>query len=154
MPSPSILQRSRSTPADIVLLNNLESLFLKAIQNNVSIIARTPLAFGFLSGQVEIDKLKEGDHRLKWPKEQLELWGKSARLFSTIAKKNNMTSSELAIKFCVSFDAVASVIPGMLTSDEAIQNSKISNFVLSEDDIEEIINLSKSNNLYRIQITK
>jgi aryl-alcohol dehydrogenase-like predicted oxidoreductase len=121
-------------------------LFLNALQNNVSIIARTPLAFGFLSGQVVIDKLKEGDHRLKWPREQLELWGKSARLFAKIAEKNNMTSSELAIKFCVSFDAVASVIPGMLTAEEAIQNSNISNFVLIEEDVEEIINLSKANN--------
>ena len=121
-------------------------LFLKALQKNVSIIARTPLAFGFLSGQVEIDKLKEGDHRLKWPKEQLALWGNSTRLFAEIAEKNNMTSSELAIKFCVSFDAVTSVIPGMLTTEEVIQNSNTSKYILAENDIEEIINISKANN--------
>jgi hypothetical protein len=105
-------------------------LFEQSQEKNVELISRTPLAFGFLSGSFQSNNLQfsPGDHRLKWSKEQLLLWAQAGTFFSEMARKYNMSPTILAIKFCLSFSNVSSVIPGMLNSDEVNENASSSDF--------------------------
>tara|TARA_B100000579_G_scaffold384012_1_gene354180 strand:- start:558 stop:1538 length:981 start_codon:yes stop_codon:yes gene_type:complete len=91
-------------------------------------IARTPLCFGFLTGKVKIeDCLSEDDHRRNWPVEQLRKWNESVSLFSDIALELNLSTTQLALLYCTSYDFVSSTIPGILETSHAIENSSIIN---------------------------
>jgi aryl-alcohol dehydrogenase-like predicted oxidoreductase len=100
-------------------------LFDAAKAAGAGIIARTPLAFGFLTGAVAADAVfPEGDHRRSWPKERLALWAQAARDFvGDIAARENQTLAQIALRFCVSRAEIATTIPGMLTPDEADANA-------------------------------
>ena len=104
------------------------NLFEICRNNKMGIIARTPLAFGYLTGKYNSEtKLSKGDHRIKWSKKQINQWA------TTIpnAKKNNIihgkqSDAQLAIRFCLSEDNISTVIPGMLTEKEVEENTKSS----------------------------
>lgn len=117
---------------------NLNMLDTRAIQNGlldychmngVGVIARTPLCFGFLSGTIsESSKFPVGDHRLGWPKEQLKSWSDGARKMLSLAGSDGrdvQKNVELAVRFCFSHAGVSSVIPGILTPNEAKMNAGI-----------------------------
>jgi aryl-alcohol dehydrogenase-like predicted oxidoreductase len=88
------------------------------------VIARTPLCFGLLTGRYSVTDLSDSnDHRARWPREQLERWISAARLFGdVICSGGEQTASQKALRFCMSFSEVASVIPGMLTPDQVGEN--------------------------------
>jgi aryl-alcohol dehydrogenase-like predicted oxidoreductase len=88
------------------------------------VIARTPLCFGLLTGCYSAaDFSDSNDHRARWPSEQLERWITAARLFGdVIFSGGEQTTSQKALRFCLSFSEVASVIPGMLTTDQVHEN--------------------------------
>ena len=126
-------------------------LLKKAIESNISIISRTPLAFGFLTGKY-MNKpvmLPTGDHRLRWPTHQLRIWADAPSLFERILEKNQRSMLELALKFCSSFHAVASTIPGMLSPHEV--NSNIITYrspALNQAELEEIFLIYKNNSFF------
>lgn len=101
-------------------------LFARARDKHVGIIARTPLAFGFLTG-----RLKHGvtfapdDHRSRWSPERIEGWIEAAdAMFATFGWADNGGARiAAALRFCLGFDAVTTVIPGMLTPEEVVTNS-------------------------------
>ncbi len=99
-----------------------------AQRRGVGIIARTPLNFGFLAGTVTATtEFPPGDHRRAWPRAQLERWTAAAMaMHQAAAAPPGQTPSQVALRFCLSFGAVASVIPGILTPDEAIENGAAS----------------------------
>jgi len=117
-------------------------LIARAGNANISIIARTPLAFGFLSGNY-IEKeivFKEGDHRSRLSKEQVRVWAEAPKYFAKINEGKYRTLSQLAIKFCTSFPSIATTIPGIMNRDEAIENSAVSELEsLTKEEIGEII---------------
>jgi len=101
-------------------------LFKKASENSVGIVGRTPLCFGFLTGDYD-DKteFRKGDHRLTWKKEQIKSWVNGYKSFrDSIELSDNMTDAQFAIGFCLSFPEVTSVIPGMLTPEHVVENAK------------------------------
>jgi aryl-alcohol dehydrogenase-like predicted oxidoreductase len=94
------------------------------------VIARTPLCFGFLTGRYSVDDVSDpNDHRARWPREQLERWVYAAPLFGAVIKSGNEQSpGQKALRFCLSFPEVSSVIPGMLTPDQVAENCAASDF--------------------------
>jgi aryl-alcohol dehydrogenase-like predicted oxidoreductase len=106
----------------------VSGLLEMAAARGVGIIARTPLCFGFLSGAVTRDTVfPEGDHRRRWPRPQLERWIDGARaMHEAAAAPSDQTQSQVALRFCLSFPAVAVVIPGILTPEEAEENGAAS----------------------------
>ncbi|MFA6354718.1 MAG: aldo/keto reductase [Candidatus Paceibacterota bacterium] len=100
-------------------------LFELAKDMSVGIIARTPLNFGFLSGKLNNTTFGPGDHRSAWPKSQLIKWAEAPRLFSFLSK-GKLTPVQVALNFCLSFEAVSVVIPGMLTEAEVEENVIVS----------------------------
>lgn len=120
-----------------------------AEKENVGLIARTPLCFGFLSGKISNLKFDSRDHRSTWSKEQLELWAEAPELFSSINKEKNRTAVQLALKFCLGFGGVSTVIPGILKESEVDENVAASDLdALSEDELLKIIEIYKSHSFF------
>jgi aryl-alcohol dehydrogenase-like predicted oxidoreductase len=103
-------------------------LLALATRRGIGVIARTPLCFGFLSGAVGPEtRFPPGDHRRTWPRAQLERWSKGARAMQDAAgAAEGQSWSQVALRFCLSFPEVASVIPGMLGPEEVVENARAS----------------------------
>jgi len=100
-------------------------LFDEVLNRGAGFIARTPLCFGFLSGTIDRQtRFPPGDHRLGWPRAQLDNWIDGAReLLQAAGSSPGAEGARSALRFCLSFDAVSTVIPGILRPEEAEQNA-------------------------------
>jgi aryl-alcohol dehydrogenase-like predicted oxidoreductase len=100
----------------------------EAARRGAGFIARTPLCFGFLSGTIGRDAaFPPGDHRLGWPRAQLDNWiDGAADLLAAVKAEPGRQGTEAALRFCLSFAPVSAVIPGILTSAEAEANARAS----------------------------
>ncbi len=106
-----------------------------ARDRGIGVIARTPLGFGFLSGAITDFSFSPDDHRSSWPESQLRRWASAPRMFGFLNEGRGWTPTQIALKFCLSFPAVSSVIPGILRPEEARENASTSNlpqFTLEE----------------------
>ncbi len=103
-------------------------LLTEAMARGAGFIARTPLCFGFLTGTIRRDTVfPEGDHRRGWSREQLDNWIDGARdLLDAVGAKPGAEGADAALRFCLSFAAVSSVIPGILAPTEADANAAAS----------------------------
>src|SRR5262245_3921176 len=97
-------------------------------QAQAGFIARTPLCFGFLSGTFGPDsRFPPGDHRGRWPRAQLLNWiDGAADLLAALSAQPGEAAVHAALRFCLSFPAVSSTIPGILRPEEADQNAAAS----------------------------
>lgn len=104
------------------------SLLDAAARTSTGFIARTPLCFGFLSGGVGRDtRFPPGDHRSRWPRAQVDNWiDGAADLLAAVGASPGPAAVQAAIRFCLSFPAVSSTIPGILTPHEADEDSAAS----------------------------
>jgi aryl-alcohol dehydrogenase-like predicted oxidoreductase len=96
-------------------------LLAEVAQRGAAFIARTPLCFGFLSGMIDRTTVfGPGDHRGAWSRTQLDKWIDGAReLLIAVAASPGKQGVQSALRFCLSFPAVSSVIPGVLRVSEA-----------------------------------
>lgn len=111
-----------------------------AAKSGSAIVSRTPLCFGFLSERLnDTFNFGSSDHRSRWPRSQIQLWQDGCRLFADKLTKNNKQSiSQIALRYCLSHKGVSSVIPGILTSQEAMENADASNLgPLTDHDLTE-----------------
>ena len=114
-----------------------------AYQKKVSLIARTPLAFGYLAGNVNI---KKKDHRRKWSKKQTNLWSKSRFKFTKLTSKKNIKPASLALLFATFHPAIKTVIPGMMKIKHVKENLKFLTLKkLTKKEITKLIIIYKSN---------
>ena len=89
--------------------------------NNIGVIARTPLCFGYLAGELRgTEKFKGRDHRTNWPEAQLRRWARAPGLFDYLMKDKR--PAQFALQFCLSQKAVTTTIPGMLTKAQVQEN--------------------------------
>ena len=103
-------------------------LFDEVAQAEAGFIARTPLCFGFLSGTIAPDsRFPPCDHRGRWPRTQLlNLIDGAADLLAVLSAQPGEAAVHAALRFCLSFPAVSSSIPGILRPEEADQNAAAS----------------------------
>ncbi|WP_413204346.1 aldo/keto reductase [Rhodospirillum sp. A1_3_36] len=90
-----------------------------------SLIARTPLCFGFLAGSLDTSSLfPEGDHRAKWSEEIKAKWIAEGRAMVDAARIDaGGTQAQIALRFCLWHKAMCSAIPGMLSPSEVDENA-------------------------------
>ncbi len=127
-------------------------LIEKARNQGVGIIARTPLNFGFLTDNGKTMDLNFGpqDHRSVWPMKQRESWQKAARLLSEVDPEHPLAM--LALRYCLSADGVSTVIPGLLTVSDVLENTVVSNLPpLSQGTVEQIRKIYKDNNEFFVK---
>jgi aryl-alcohol dehydrogenase-like predicted oxidoreductase len=103
-------------------------LLAEAERRGAGFIGRTPLCFGFLSGTIGRDTaFPPGDHRLGWSQAQLDNWIDGASdLLQAVEATPGTAGAQAALRFCLAFPAVSTIIPGILTPDEADQNAAAS----------------------------
>jgi aryl-alcohol dehydrogenase-like predicted oxidoreductase len=129
----------RNTPADTiqVVYNMLErepeaELLPLAKAQGIGIIARVPLASGFLSGKFTPNtQFAPNDHRSRtYPPEKIrQMVGQVAKLdFLTDGKSK--TLAQAALQYCLAHPAVSVVIPGAKTPEQARANASASDGVL------------------------
>ena len=118
-------------------------------QRGAGIIVRTPLCFGFLTGGYSATQQYDAsDHRSRWNIEQRKVWASAYELFSGVKGRAD-TPAQFALRFCLSFDAVSSVIPGMLTRAHVEENAAASNGpALGTPEIGRIANIYHSHRFF------
>jgi aryl-alcohol dehydrogenase-like predicted oxidoreductase len=122
-----------------------------AAEHAVGIIARTPLCFGFLSGRVDADTVfAAADHRSAWSRSQIARWDAGGRMMrDAVPPPPGQTPSQMALRFCLSFPAVATVIPGILTPAEAEENAAAGVAgALPEDDVQRILQINRHESFF------
>lgn len=99
-------------------------LFALCAKEDVGVIVRTPLCFGFLTGQYSAsDGFDTFDHRRAWSPEQIQRWTEGYGIFSgVLIDCKNQTPAQLALRFCLSYPCVSTVIPGMLSRKHVEEN--------------------------------
>jgi len=126
-------------------------LFALCAERNVGVIVRTPLCFGFLAGKVDAATVFDpADHRNRWSAEQRQRWADAVRLFfAGLGDRERQTPAQLALRFCLSFPAVSSVIPGMLTTAEVEENTRASDIgPLAPDDLDRFAGIYRSGEFF------
>lgn len=103
-------------------------LFDLCLERGIGVIGRTPLCFGFLTGHYSSrDKFDATDHRNRWKPAQRDKWAGAYPLFlSALRDPGQQTPAHIALRFCLSFPAISSVIPGMLTTAHVDDNTRAS----------------------------
>ena len=120
---------------------------------SIKIIARTPLAFGFLTGKLTSskDQFTKNDHRYKWPQEQLDLWASAHLEFKNINLELDLSPLALAHQFIKFYHPTVSVIIcGMHSFKEVDENIDCyyNKTVLSEKTIEKIQEIYNSKKFF------
>ncbi len=129
----------RNTPADTiqVVYNMLErepeaELLPLAQARGIGIIARVPLASGFLAGKFTPDTaFAPNDHRSRtYPPEKIrQIVGQVAKL-DFLTEGKSKTLAQAALQYCLAHPAVSAVIPGAKTPEQARANAAASDGVL------------------------
>lgn len=112
-----------------------------AEKNDIGIIARVPLASGFLTGKYTVNAaFPPEDHRShRMTPELLKTTIEKVDKLSFLTKDKNKTLAQAAIQFVLSSHEISVVIPGAKNPSQVKENALASDGkLLSEDEIEKI----------------
>jgi aryl-alcohol dehydrogenase-like predicted oxidoreductase len=129
----------RNTPADTiqVVYNMLErepesELLPLAQERGLGIIARVPLASGFLTGKFTADtRFLPGDRRSRtYPLEKIRENVAQVAKLGFLTQGKTKTLAQAALQYCLAHPAVSAVIPGAKTPEQARANTAASDGIL------------------------
>jgi aryl-alcohol dehydrogenase-like predicted oxidoreductase len=129
----------------------LDGLLPEVARRQAGFIGRTPLCFGFLSGAIAKDMtFPPGDHRLGWSRAQLDNWiDGAADLLVAVGAAPGREGAQSALRFCLAFAGISSVIPGILTSAEAEENARASEAgALPEAVVEAVLEINRTRQFF------
>ena len=90
---------------------------------NVGVIAREPLANGFLAGRYKAESVwEQGDIRTRMPRPHVAQMSALGQRVRELAEKSGMTGAQLALKFVLDRGDIASAIVGMKTVRQVEEN--------------------------------
>lgn len=130
-PDEALALVARFAPAAVQVNFNLgdlralrNGLFDACRKRRIQVIARTPLAAGFLTGALNAERaFDEGDQRARFDAASRARWTAAVeRLRPVFADAPEATPAQNALRFCLSFDAVSHVIPGMTDVAQVREN--------------------------------
>jgi aryl-alcohol dehydrogenase-like predicted oxidoreductase len=128
-----------------------EGLLDEVARQGAAFIARTPLCFGFLTGTIDRSTVfADGDHRAAWSRAQLDNWIDGASdLISAVSAVPGREAVLSALRFCLSFACVSSVIPGVLHPAEAETNAEASERgALPTDAVEKVLAINRQRDFF------
>lgn len=100
-----------------------DELFPRASKKGCAIIAREPLANGFLVGKFGPDaEFETGDIRHSWPREYIRARVYAAKKLDSLLNSDMAQLAVLALKYVLMNQYVSVVIPGMKTAQQALEN--------------------------------
>jgi aryl-alcohol dehydrogenase-like predicted oxidoreductase len=117
-------------------------------KEKIGVIVRTPLCYGFLTGEYTAASLfGPQDQRRKWSRPQIERWANAYKLFiAGLTHQEPSTNVQFALRFCLSCPGVSTVIPGMLTEGQVEENIASSHLgALRAVDFRRVVNTYRKN---------
>lgn len=112
------------------------------IENNVAILAYSPMAMGLLTGKLTPErKLKEGDVRLTRPrfsKENRIRVQTMLKELKPIADQYDLTMPQFVLAWTVAQPGVTHVLAGARNPQQALENAKAGNLEINESDLNTI----------------
>ncbi|HEX4921997.1 MAG TPA: aldo/keto reductase [Candidatus Bathyarchaeia archaeon] len=131
-PQEGILAIKNGQPAAIQVVFNVlrqeakNQLFQSAQENNVAIIAREPLANGFLTGKYTDDSnFQKGDIRFNFPRNYFHSLIAAAKQLNFLTNPSR-TLAQASIRFILDHRDVSTVIPGAKTPEQVEENLRSS----------------------------
>ena len=116
--------------------------FEKAQNKEVGIIVKIPLDSGWLTGKYNAES-RFNDIRSRWSKEDIETRAKLVnKVKSIIGTEENL--AQIAIAFCLAYDAVSTVIPGNVNIEQLTSNVQSTDISISQSLIEKLEKLYQS----------
>ncbi|MDE5437494.1 aldo/keto reductase [Elizabethkingia meningoseptica] len=108
-----------------------------ALENNLSIIAYSPMERGLLTGKYFADvKLQEGDHRGDYFKNfDLAKVQVFLQKIEPLAKEKNAGLSQLVLRWTSLQPAITVVLAGARNAEQAVQNAKAAHIVLNQEEL-------------------
>ncbi len=130
-------------------------LLENAVKKDVGILVRVPDASGILTGKVDAStKIDEKDHRSVRKGEWIKASLKKVEQLRPIANRNDLSITELAIKFILSKPGISSVLPTVINIEEIENFAAMSdgNYINSSD-LKEIDDLYNTWPAYELKAT-
>jgi aryl-alcohol dehydrogenase-like predicted oxidoreductase len=104
-----------------------QSVFKTAIEQNIGVLARVPLASGLLSGKYKPGTtFPEGDVRAKWKDPNLDDKLRQVQEIANTEVPPGVDMASWALAWCLKHPAVTSVIPGCKTAEQLARNAAAS----------------------------
>ncbi|MGB0855902.1 MAG: aldo/keto reductase [Nitrosopumilus sp.] len=130
-------------------------LMKKAEEREVGVLVRVPEASGILTGKVNADtKIDEKDHRSVRKGEWIKASLQKVEQLKPIAKRNELTITELAMKFIMTKKGFASVFPTVVSEEEIINYVEMTKGeYISATDMNEIEKLYNTWPSYELKAT-
>ncbi|KAF6244814.1 aldo/keto reductase [Nitrosopumilus sp. b2] len=130
-------------------------LMRKAVEKDVGILVRVPEASGILTGKVNAEtKIDEKDHRSVRKGEWIKASLQKVEQLRPIAEKNDLTITELAMKFIMTKKGFASVFPTVISEDEIVNYVEMTKGqYISASDMKEIEELYNTWPEYELKAT-
>ena len=97
----------------------------EANKNGYGVIARMPLQFGLLTGKFEVQStFPVNDHRHnRLTKEVISNSNEALKPVWELCQKYKLTKTQLALSYVLSYPGVSTIIPGIRTPEQVIQNT-------------------------------
>lgn len=128
-PEEGIAAVQATMPDTVQIVYNLarreaeDEFFPAARAAGIGVIAREPLANGFLAGKYRPDSVWEkGDIRARMPRQYVQQVAALGQRVLELADKAGTTAARLALKFVLDNQAVSTVIVGMKTVQQVEEN--------------------------------
>ena len=119
-----------------ILHQDTARAFAMAKEKEVGIIAKIPLDSGWLSGKYS-EESTFNDIRSRWSRQDIQTRARLVnRVKDIIQPKNNL--AQKAISFCLAYDAVSTVIPGNVNTDQLKNNVESINDPISAELVEKL----------------
>ncbi len=116
-----------------------EQLLPRAYEVGCAVIAREPLANGFLTGKYDTaPKFAAGDFRKNWPIEYIQARSDAARKLAFLDKNGNQSLTQAALKYPLLDQAISTVIVGMKDPEMVEENLAAADSALTADEIKQI----------------
>lgn len=116
--------------------------FEKAQSKDVGIIVKIPLDSGWLTGKYNAES-RFNDIRSRWSKADIETRADLVnKVMSLIGTEENL--AQIAIAFCLAYDAVSTVIPGNVNIEQLTSNVQSTDIVISRGLVEKLEKLYQS----------
>lgn len=98
-------------------------VFPEAKSKNVGVIVREPLANGLLTDKyTENSTFAKNDHRHGWSKERLALELEKVKKIKSVLATKRLSLARAAMEYVLEFEAVSTVIPGIKTKEQLLEN--------------------------------
>ena len=116
--------------------------FEMAKNNEVRIIVKIPLDSGWLAGKYNVES-RFNDIRSRWSTEDIKTRANLVNKVRTIiGAEENL--AQIAIAFCLAYDAVSTVIPGNVNIEQLTSNVQSADISISQNLIEKLESLYQS----------